>query len=62
MQCVDGDFIINYELINGKFFNYCDEVDEQLVLNMFREGKCEYAIHKETKIGRRVIKRILLNL
>ena len=62
VQCVDGDFIINYELINGKFFNYCDEVDEQLVLNMFREGKCEYAIHKETKIGRRVIKRILLNL
>jgi intein/homing endonuclease len=39
-----------------------DEVNEQLVLKMFKEGKCEYAIHKETKIGRSVIKRILSNL
>ena len=39
-----------------------DEVDEELVLSMFNEGKCEYAIHKETKIGRHRIKRILSNL
>jgi hypothetical protein len=36
--------------------------NKELVLNMFKEGKCEFAIHKETKIGRSVIKRILLNI
>ena len=36
--------------------------NKELVLNMFKEGKCEYAIHKETKIGRHVIERILLTL
>jgi hypothetical protein len=36
--------------------------NKKLILNMFREGKCEYVIHKETKIGRHIIKRILLNL
>jgi hypothetical protein len=39
-----------------------DEVDEELVLNLYKQGKCEYGIHKETKIGRRIIKKILSNL
>lgn len=35
--------------------------DRELVLHMFKAGKCEYAIHEETRIGRHTIKRILLN-
>ena len=59
VQCVGDKFTINYGLVTMKIFNSSDEVNEQLVLDMFREGKCEYVIHKETKIGRRIIKKIL---
>jgi len=39
-----------------------NEVDEELVLRLFEEGRNEYSIHKETKISRCKIKRIISNL
>ena len=36
--------------------------EAELVLKLFKEGKCEFAIHKETNIGRHVIKRVLSKL
>lgn len=60
VQYVGDKIIVNYDLINTKIFNSSKEVNYQLVLDMFKEGKCEYKIHKETKIGRHIIKKILL--
>lgn len=62
VQYINGNITIDYNLIDRKVFNCCDEIDEQLVSNMFKSGKCEYTIHKETKIGRRAIKRIISSL
>lgn len=50
---------INYDLIDKNIFNKTDEINEELIINMFKNGKNEYSIHKETKIGRSVIKRII---
>lgn len=35
-----------------------NETNKKIVLEMLKQGKCEFAIHKETKIGRCVIRNI----
>lgn len=60
IQHVDEKIIINYDLITDKIFNMYDEVDEEYVMNLYKQGNCEYKIHKEMKVGRSVIKNILI--
>jgi len=59
IQRVENKININYDLITDIIFHECDEVDEEYVMNLYKQGDCEYKIHKETKIGRKIIKNIL---
>lgn len=35
-----------------------NKTNKEIVLKLLKQGKCEFAIHKETKIGRCVIRNI----
>jgi hypothetical protein len=54
VEIVKDNIHINYETMNDKIFYCGNEIDEQLVLNMFADGK--------SKFGRRAIKNILSKL
>lgn len=61
VQHIDDKIIINYDLINDKTFQLGNEVDDDLVLKLYKQGINKFSIHKETKIGRSVIERIIKN-
>lgn len=59
IQYVDGKAIINYDLINDNTFNLGNYIDEEHVLNLYKSGRNKFSIHKELKISRSVIERII---
>lgn len=59
VQHIKGKIIINYDLIKDNTFQLGKEVDNKLILELFKSGKNEFYIHKETNIGRSVINRII---
>lgn len=63
VQYINDVPVIKYELIDKNIFTTFNEVDTELILSMYKEGKSEFAIHKETKVGRCAVKKIIsLNL
>lgn len=59
VQRIGDETLINYDLIDKTIFYRGSDLNDNTIIEMYKKGVCEYHIHKQTKICRSVIKRIV---
>lgn len=59
VQRIEGETIINYQLLSKNVFKCGKEINEDLIISLFNQGVCKYQIHKKTNIERGIIDRII---
>ena len=59
VQRIEGETIINYQLLSENVFKCGKEINKDLIISLFNQGICKYQIHKKTNIERGIIDKII---
>jgi intein/homing endonuclease len=59
VQRIGDETLINYNLLNKTSFYRNSDLYNDKIIKLFNQGICEYQIHKQVKISRSVISRVI---